>query len=130
MNFFAARHGWSDCDRHFGSAKRHISKWMMTTATRKPELTLDVHICHRLIAELPNSMSILCSSAKVTGVLHESVKGLTAHYCFKATQKKGEILAFKYSDCADSDGTTFQLPRGRFVAQEVADNEAKKRNKY
>jgi hypothetical protein len=40
FSFFGARHGWNDCDRHFGTGKRALSRWLVEEASRDKALTL------------------------------------------------------------------------------------------
>lgn len=116
FNFFGARHGWSDVDRHFGNAKKHIDCWMANEATRDLSLKLDVAMCCRLLAQMPQCIAFRCSNVKVFGLVADSVPGLIQHYSFRRISRTNSLRACKYSSDSDDSGKIFDLSHGSFVS--------------
>lgn len=112
FSFFGARHGWNDVDRHFGNVKKAISSWMMSEATENTDLLLDVPRCAELLNNQKKCTAFLCTDVEIFGVLQESVRGLTRHYCFRATEDPTVVKACMYS--SSMNGEEFVL-NGKFV---------------
>lgn len=125
FNFFGARHGWNDCDRHFGVGKQALDNWMVEVASFHKELLLDVSVCASLLSKLRRTCVFVCTKSKIHGIMHKGVKNLTNHYCFRATDCPRVISACSFSDSVD--GQDFSLEEGYIVKPSDADAEAKKR---
>lgn len=67
LNYLAPLHGWNYCDRHFGSGKRHVEKWLRDEATRNDALFLDVRQLVLLLRELKNTDAVDCGHCVVPG---------------------------------------------------------------
>jgi hypothetical protein len=85
LNFFAARHGWNDCDRHFGVISRLISQWYAKFATANVSLKLNVDQLMMLLASLQRTTGFKCSGIQFPGFLCDSVYSLINFYCYEPT---------------------------------------------
>jgi hypothetical protein len=95
FNFFGARHGWNDCDRHFGTGKQAMSRWLVEEASCNKELTLDIAKCADILASLQNTTVIVVTKNKIAGADHPPIKGLTKHYCFRfANSRTAHVSMF------------------------------------
>lgn len=127
MNFFAPRHGWNDCDRHFGAAKRSIGAWMDNCASRDPDAFLDAKTCAALIARLPHTTAYhVKRNARIVGAISSSIRGLTTHCCFRPNGDNRAILALPLSN--STEATEYFFQDARFVEHEVAAQCAQDRN--
>ncbi len=125
FNFFGARHGWNDCDRHFGVGKQALDEWMVEVTSFLKELTLDVSVCAQLLSRLRRTSVFVCTKSKVYGIMDKGVKNLTNHYCFRATDSQRVISACAFLNSVD--GNYFSLDQGCVMKPIDADAEAKKR---
>lgn len=101
MCFFASRHGWSDCDRHFGAVKRKIQAWYATEAPEDKALMLDFAQILKFLQEMHNTTPSDCSNVQLDGVVCDSVPGLTALYCFRPIYDgDSAVNASPYTDSA------------------------------
>lgn len=128
MNFFAARHGWSDCDRHFSHCKQQMSMWMMNQATNNLSLSLDVTTAAQIFVDrLSNTHVSVVTKCRPSGALHGPLKGLTKNYSFVASPDSAIVLALKFSSSPKSEGQIFDMSNGKLVYARTADSEAAKR---
>ena len=90
LNFFAVRHGWSDCDRHFGKIEQSITQWYSDVAPKCKGLFLDVDLLRKLTEEkLRNTRTFDCQSVHVIGTVCPPVPSLNAFYSFEPAARKG-----------------------------------------
>ena len=126
FNFFGARHGWNDCDRHFGNAKQAMSRWLVEVASSDKKVTLDVEQCCDILARLGATTAIKCTRAEITGVDHPSIKGLTKHYSFRFNIDATAMRVSIFSD--ERESKVVQFPNGRWLNPDQARASAKGRN--
>lgn len=126
FNFFGARHGWNDCDRHFGTGKQALSRWLVEEASRDNSLTLDVKRCAEILAELRNTAAYVCTKATIAGAHHPPIKKLTKHYCFRFVDTATVHVAM-FSDEKVVKSVSF--PNGRMMPAEEAKQSARARKK-
>ena len=117
FSFFGARHGWNDCDRHFGTGKQVISRWLVTEASRDNALTLDVAKCAEILASLQNTIVLICTKAVIAGADHEAISGLTKNYYFRFVDAKTAHVAM-FSDEKEFVAVAFRS--GRMMRAEEA----------
>lgn len=128
MNFFAARHGWSDCDRHFSNCKQQMSKWMMKQATKNRNLNLDVKTAAQIfVNRLSRTQAFVMTKVTPSGALHATLKGLTKNYSFRAERGCAKVLALQFSSSPENEGQIFDLSKGQLVRGDYAQREAVKR---
>ncbi len=125
FNFFGARHGWSDCDRHFGNAKQAVSRWLVKEASRHKELKLDVDKCAEILAALPNTVVLKITKALIHGAEHPSITGLTQHYSFRFVNEKTAGVSMFSDDTSAEKEVSF--PKGRMLDAEDAKAIAQRR---
>jgi hypothetical protein len=126
FSFFGARHGWNDCDRHFGTGKQALSRWLVERASCDKSLTLDVERCAKILARLSNTIAFQCTKAAIAGVLHPPIKKLTKGYCFRFVNSNTALVSM-FSDEKDSKLVLF--PHGQMVPPEQAKQSARDRKK-
>ena len=114
FNYFGARHGWSDCDRHFGTAKNKITRWLVEEASSDRSLLLDVLQCAKILAGLENTEVFGCSKTPIDGVEHPSIKGLTKNYSFRFVNATTAAVAL-YTDSDETQRHNVQFGEGRFL---------------
>ena len=124
FNFFGARHGWNDCDRHFGTGKQALNRWLVEEASRNKELTLDVTKCAEILASLHNTTVLVVSKNKIAGADHPPIKGLTKHYCFRFANSTTAYVSM-FSD--EKSGTPVVFGKGQMLDPTDAQMRAKKR---
>lgn len=124
FNFFGARHGWSDADRHFGAISRVITHWFATDATADVTLFLDVNQLMKLMREKISNVHVFdCHSVSLPGVFCDSVPDLTLNHCFETVEGPGKhdeavrIVAKRHS--SDVLGQSILLP-GKLVTPKEA----------
>lgn len=118
MNFFASRHGWSDCDRHFGAVKRKVNAWYANEAPEDISQMLDFHQLTKFLQEMRNTTPIDCRNVHLQGVVCDPVPLLTIRYCFEPNPDGKSIVAgFVYS--SDSAGVSIDL-NGNFISYDDA----------
>lgn len=86
FNFFGARHGWNDADRHFGAISRTIDHWLAYDAPNDLSLHLDVEQLMRLLRDenrIKNTTPHDCRHVQFPGIDYNSVAGLTACFSFE-----------------------------------------------
>lgn len=84
FNYFGERHGWMDCDRHAGSGKRHIEKWLRDEAPCNPKLFLDVATLVKLLNELRNTHAFDCRNMTAPGMKTlKTVAGVSSFLHFR-----------------------------------------------
>jgi len=124
FNFFGARHGWNDCDRHFGNAKQALSRWLVEEASQNKTLTLDVRKCGEILAAMPNTTVLEITNASIAGAEQQSIKGLTKHYCFRFVDAQTAGVAM-FSDETSVEFVSF--PDGQMLSPSAAQASAKRR---
>lgn len=118
MNFFASRHGWSDCDRHFGAVKRKVNAWYANEAPEDIAQMLDFHQLTKFLQEMRNTTPIDCRNVRLQGVVCDSVPLLTIRHCFEPNSDlKSTVAGFVYS--SDSAGVSIDL-NGKFISYDDA----------
>jgi hypothetical protein len=112
FNFFGARHGWNDCDRHFGTISRVITKWFAKEATPDPSAILDVPQLMRILSNKIQCTHVFdCRAMDIPGVFCNSVPGLTLNHCFEtvcSAAQDGSVLRIIAKEHS-------QDPLGRFI---------------
>jgi hypothetical protein len=64
----------------------------------------------------------------ISGILMNSVKGFTDHYCFRrSTTNADSVNAFLFSSSATEEGKSFTIKGGSFIDSAQAKVTAKKR---
>jgi hypothetical protein len=126
FNFFGARHGWNDCDRHFGTGKQALSRWLVEKASCNNSLTLDVKRCAEILAGLHNTAAFVSTKASIWGTDHPPVKNLTKHYCFRFVDDATAHMAM-FSDEKVTESVSF--PNGQMMPPEEAKQSARARKK-
>lgn len=118
MNYFASRHGWSDCDRHFGAVKRKVNAWYANVAPQDISQMLDFHQLTKFLQELRNTTPIDCRGVLLQGVVCDSVQYLTIRHCFEPSPD-GKPIVDGYMYSSDATGDRFEL-KGHFITHEDA----------
>jgi hypothetical protein len=126
FSFFGARHGWNDCDRHFGTGKQSMSRWLVEEASCNKALTLDVGKCAEILAGLHNTTALVCTRAEIAGADHPPVKNLTKHYCFRFISPN-TLLQAMFSD--EREGVLRLFPSGEMLPAKIAKESARARKK-
>jgi len=124
FNFFGARHGWNDCDRHFGTGKQALSPWLVEEASRNKELTLDVSKCGQILAGLHNTTVWEVTKSEISGADHPPIKGLTKHYCFRFVDSTTAQMSM-FSD--EKSSKTVSFINGKMLPSKEAQLKAKAR---
>ncbi len=125
FNFFGARHGWNDCDRHFGTAKQALSRWLVEEASRRKDVKLDVRKCGEILAALPNVTVLEITNADIAGAVHPPIKRLTKHYCFRFVDAKTARVSMFSDD--ETSAKLVLFPEGKWLSAEDAAASAKRR---
>jgi hypothetical protein len=126
FNFFGARHGWNDCDRHFGTGKQALSRWLVEEASSNSLLTLDVERCAKILVGLHNTAAFVITKASISGTHHPPIKKLTKHYCFRFVDAATAHMAM-FSDEKVTKSVSFL--DGRMMPPEEAKQSARARKK-
>lgn len=124
LNYFGPRHGWSDCDRHFGAAKRHVEKWMRDVATTDVSVQLDVACLLDRLGELSNTTPYDCRPVHVPGIrVDKKCVGISQylHFCVAG----GSIFASRLTEL--NPELTQLSVSGEMVAPAIATVAAAKR---
>jgi hypothetical protein len=124
LNFFGPRHGWSDCDRHFGSSKVHVQKYLRDIASSDNSENLTVEKLLELQRGISRTTVFDCRKCKVIGAkVTKKWKGISKFLCFEL-QKDGAVLAHPLTN--DEFCKKVQI-EGQLEPSEAAESRAKKR---
>lgn len=131
LNFFAARHGWNDVDRHFGAIVKARNRWYTDEAKTNQSLTFDVPQLMRMLQgpRMSNTTPLNCWGEDVSGVVCPSVHHLIDYYSYQPVSSHHDsdaryIAAFVYS--SEAEGTLFLL-NGSLISHKAAVDLAKGR---
>jgi hypothetical protein len=124
FNFFGARHGWNDCDRHFGAISHVVTHWFATVAVQDHSTFLDIPTLMELMERrMTNTHVFDCRKVEFVGVVCASVPTFTTNYCFETQLEPPSgntdvtVLAKSFSNSLG--GTLTNLP-GYAIKPDVA----------
>lgn len=130
LNFFAPRHGWNDCDRHFGSVKRSVAAWMADKASQDPRLMLDIPRQVQLLNSHPNTIAF-DRYRPIYGTIVPAIPGLLENLCFKPIPNDAnghiQVEAFRFSNM-QQDPRVITFTNAKFVDDQAAERSAQSRS--